>query len=146
MQIFIGVAQPLKHALLVRREIRNHAMEEKRRFVEKPLRQLDPLHDHAASNRMQLGVFLGRQLASGEHDHRNLRQRVILPNMLKQLEPRHIRQLEIENDAIGWLLPKHRQSLAAIVGGDDFDVLVAEQLGYAQKLGRIVLNDEQPLA
>ena len=66
--------------------------------------------------------------------------------MLKQLESRHIRQLEIENDAIGWLLPKHRQSLAAVLGGDDFDVLVAEQLLYAQELGRIVLNDEQPLS
>ena len=66
--------------------------------------------------------------------------------MFKQLEPRHVRQLQIENDAIGWLLPKHRQSLATVVGGDDFDVLIAEQLGYAQKLCRIVLDDQQPLA
>ena len=35
----------------------------------------------------------------------NVRQRVILANMLKRLEPRHIRQLSIKNDAIGWLFP-----------------------------------------
>ena len=66
--------------------------------------------------------------------------------MLEQLESGHVRQLEIENDAIGGLLPKHRQSLATIVGGDDLDVVVAEQLGDAEKLSRIVLDDKQPLS
>ena len=42
LQIFVGIAQPLQHALLVRRKIGDDAMEEKRGFVEKALRQLRP--------------------------------------------------------------------------------------------------------
>ena len=34
----------------------------------------------------------------------------------------------------------------AVVGGDDFDIVVAKQLGDAEKLRRIVLDDQQPLA
>ena len=120
-------------------------MKEERRFVEKTLWRLDAFDNDAAGDRTQSRVLLRRQLAAGEHDDRNLHQRIILSNMLKQLEPRHVGQLEIEHDAIGWFLPKNFQSFAAVVGCDDFNVPVAEQLDYALELRRIVLDDKQPL-
>ena len=43
-------------------------------------------------------------------------------------------------------LRSDRQRLGAGAGGDDLDVVVAEQLADAQLLGRIVLDDQQPLA
>jgi hypothetical protein len=44
------------------------------------------------------------------------------------------------------MLPKHGQSLAPVVGGNDLDIVVAEQLGYPQEFRRIVLDDKQALS
>ena len=77
-QILVRAVEPLQHALLFRRQIGHHAVQEQRRFVEQPLRQFDALDHDAARHGVDLGVLLGRQFAPGEHDDRKLRERRIV--------------------------------------------------------------------
>ena len=69
-QIFVGAVEPFQHALLFRRQVGHHAMQEQRRFVEQPLRRFDAFHHDAACHGVDPGVLLGRQLPPGEDDDR----------------------------------------------------------------------------
>ncbi len=73
-QVLVGAGQPLQHALLLGRQIGHHAVQEQRGFVEQPLGRFHALDHDAARHGVQLGVLLRRQLAAGEHHHRNVRQ------------------------------------------------------------------------
>ena len=65
---------------------------------------------------------------------------------LEQVEPRHVGQPQIEDDAIGRLLPQRSQRFGAGADRGQIDVVVAEKLGNSELLRRIVLDDQQPLA
>ena len=145
-QIFVRRMQPLEHFLLARRQIGDDPMQEQRGFVEQALGRFDALDDDAARHRVQLRILLGRQFAPGEDDDRHGRQRFVVAHALQHLEARHVGQPQIEHDAIGGLLLQRRQRCRAGIDRLDVDVVVAEKLGDAELLGRIVLDDEQALA
>ena len=94
----------------------------------------------------KLGILLGRQFPSGEHHDGNFRQRGVLADAFEHLEARHVRQPEIEHDAVARLLAQDGQRFRAGAGGDDLDVVVAEQFADAHLLGFVVLDDQQTLA
>ena len=71
-EILVGAVEPLEHALLLDGQVGDDAMQEQRGFVEQALRRFDPFHHDAARHGVQLGVFLRRQFAAGEHDHRHV--------------------------------------------------------------------------
>ena len=94
------LVQPLQHALLLGRQVGHHAMQEQRGLVEQPLRRFHALHHDAARHGVKLRVFFRRQLASGEHDHRDFRQRGVFADLLQHFEAGHVGQPEIEHDAV----------------------------------------------
>ena len=104
-------------------------MQEERGLIEQPLGRFDALHDDAARHGVQLGVLLRRQLAPGEHDDRNVGEARIVADLFQHLEPAHVRQPEIEDHAVAAAALQDAERLRAALGGDDVDVLVAEQLG-----------------
>ena len=65
---------------------------------------------------------------------------------LEHLEARHVGQPQVEHHAVAGLLRERGERRRAGVGGDDVDVVVAEQLADAHLLGGVVLDDQQPLA
>ena len=76
---------------------------------------------------MQLRVLLGRQLAAGEHHDRDVGERRVVADALQHLEAGHVGQPQVEHDAVAGLLAQRVERLGAGVGGDDLDVVVAEQ-------------------
>ncbi len=146
MQILIGAVQTLQHALLGRRQIGDHAVQEQRRLVQQPLRRFDALDHDAARHGVQSGVLVRGQLAAGEHHHRHVAQLRIVADLLQHLEAGHIGQLQIEHHAIDRILAQLRHSRRAGVRRRDFDVLVAQQFRDALALGLVVLDQQQTLA
>ena len=71
---------------------------------------------------------------------------VVLADALEHLEARHVRQAEVEHDAVARLLGHRRQCRRAGIGDHDLEIVVAEQLRDAQLLGGVVLDDQQTLA
>ena len=138
--------QPLQHALLLGRQFGDDAVQEERRLVEQPLGQFDALDHDAARDGVELRVLLGRELAAGEDDDRQVGKARILAHLLQQVEARHVGEPEVEHDAIDGLGAELGQGLAAGLDRDDVDVVMAEKLGDAHALGRVVLDHEQPLA
>ena len=59
-QRVVGTVQPVEHLLLLRRQVGDDAMQEQRRFIQQALRRFHALHDDAAGQRVQAGVFLRR--------------------------------------------------------------------------------------
>ena len=70
----------------------------------------------------------------------------VLADAFEHIEARHVRQPEIEHDAVARLVAQDGQRLLAGAGGDDLDVVVAEQFADAHLLGLVVLDDEQTFA
>ena len=105
-----------------------------------------PFHHDAARHGVQLGVFLRRQFAAGEHHHRHVGEVRVGAQLLQHLESRHVGKPQIEHDAVARVLPENAQGFGAGAGGNDLDVVVAEQLCNAHLLGPIILNHQQPLA
>ena len=66
--------------------------------------------------------------------------------LLQHIEAGHVRQPEIEHDAVAWLVAQDGERLLAGAGGDDLDIVVAEQFADAHLLGLVVLDDQQTLA
>ena len=50
--------------------------------------------------RVQLRILLRRQLAAGEHHDRHVGQRRVVADLLQHVEARHVRQAQVEHDAI----------------------------------------------
>ena len=97
--------------------------------------------------RVKLRVFLGRQLAAGEDDDRNIgtvrRRRAISSSTSKPVMSGRRRSSTTQSH--GWSRSVASASLAG-AGGDDLDIVVPEQLADAQLLGGVVLHDQQALA
>ena len=145
-QILIGTVELLQHPLLFDRQFRDHTVQKQRRFVEQAFRQLHALHHDAARHGVEFRVFLGRKFPPGEHDHRNIRQRVVVADPVEHLEAAHVGQPQIEHDAIAGAVAQRRERAGAGIGGHDLDIVVIEQFRDAHLLGGIVLDDQQALA
>ena len=120
---------------------RNSAVSSSRRSGE--FHALD--HD-AARHGVQPRVLLLGQFPAGEDHHRNIGQRVVFAHALEHLEAGHVRQPQIEHHAVARLLAQDRERILPGVGIEDFDVVMAEQLGDAHLLGLVVLHHQQAAA
>ena len=128
-------------------QVGDDPVQEQRGFVEQPLRQFDALDDDAARHRVQLRILLGRQLAAGEHDDRQVGQRRVVADRFEQLEARHVGQPQIEHDAIDRL----RRAVSRAPRRRCRPVTMSmsswpSSSRDAELLGRIVLDDQQALA
>ena len=146
IKILVRPVQPFEHALLVLRQIGDDAVQEQGRLVEQTLRRLDAFHHDAARHGVKLRILLRRKLAAGEDHHGNVGNLRFGLDGLQNVEAGHVRQAKIENHAIDVAGPQKIERLAARAGGNDLDVVVAEQRRNADLLGFVVLHDEQALA
>src|SRR5205085_2336814 len=121
-------------------------MQEERRLVQQPLRRLDALDDDAARHRVQLRVLLGRQLATGKDNHRDVGERCVVADRFEQVETRHVGQPEIEHDAIRRLLADRGERFLAGTDGHQVDVVMPQKLGDAARLGGVVFDNQEALA
>ena len=116
-EVFIGAVQTLEHALLGRRQIGDHPMQEQRGLIEQALRRFHSLDHDAARHGVQLRILIGGQLAAGEHHHRHIAQCCIVANALEHFEAGHIGQLQVEHHAIDRVVAQLRQRLRAGIRG-----------------------------
>ena len=70
----------------------------------------------------------------------------VIAQFVQHLEARHVRQAQVQHDAVGGLLAHDVERLFARAGGDDFDIVITQKLGDAHLLGRIVFHHQQPAA
>ena len=118
-------------------------MQEQRGLVEQPLWRFDALNDDAARHGVKLRILVGRQFTAGEHDNRYVGQRLLAAHAFKHLEAGHVRQAQVEHDAIARILTQDIERFLARAGADDLDVVVTEELADAQLLGGVVFDDQQ---
>src|SRR5581483_1531816 len=83
------------------------------------------------------------ELAAGEDDDRHFGERLVGLDLLQYLEAGHVRQAKIEHHAVALLLAQRLERAGTGAGGDDLDVVMAEELGDRKLLARIVLDDEE---
>ena len=121
-------------------------MQEQGGLVQQAFRRLHALHHDAARHGVKLRFFVRRKFAPREDHDGNVGKRVVLAELLEQIEARDIGQPEIEHDAIDRLLAQYGERLRAGARGQDLDIVVAEQFANAHLLGRIVLHDQQAFA
>ena len=82
--------QPFQHALLFRRQVGNHAMQEQGGFIEEPFRRLHSLDDDAPRHRVEACIFFRRKFAAGEHNHRQVRELRLILDAFQELETGHV--------------------------------------------------------
>ena len=119
-------------------------MQEQRGLVEQALRRFDALDDDAARHRVQLRVLLRRQLLAGEDDDRQIRQRRIVADRLEHVEAGHVRQPQIEHDAVDLLLAQRMRAPRAPVPAVTMSMSSwPSSSEMLELLGRVVLDDQQ---
>ena len=143
---FVGLVQAVEHALLVRRQVGHHAMQEQRGFIQQPLGRFDIFDHHAARQHVQAGILFGAEFAAGEHHHRQVLQLFVVAQLIENFEAAHVGQAQVEHRAVvaGFLEPL--QSGRSGIDHVDVDVVVPEQFANAELLGGIVFHHEQALA
>ena len=80
-------------------------MQEERRFVEQPLGRFNTLDHDAARHGVQPSIFLGAQFASGKDNNWHFRKCFIRAQFFQHFETGHVRQPQVEHDAVGRLTP-----------------------------------------
>ena len=137
-QVLVGTVQSLQHLLLCSREIRDHAVQE----------QATSRRAGARANSTPFTTTLRAMVwscaSSSADNSRPVKtttgisvELCVLADPLQHLEARHIRQLEVEHDAVDGRFAKHvARASRPSDGRNDLDVVVAEKLVDAQLLGR----------
>ena len=70
----------------------------------------------------------------------------IFADAVEYFETAHVRQPQIEHDAVVWVLAQGGKRTRAGFGRDDLDIVVIQQFPDAHPFGRIVLDDQQAFA
>ena len=121
-------------------------MQEESGFVEQPLGRFDVLDHHAARQRVQLRIFFRRQLPAGKDDHGQVFQLGRVAQLLQHLEAGHVGQAQIEHDAVvASLLERLERSCAGSATSMSMSSCHSNSR-VLRLLGRIVFDDQQPLA
>src|SRR5687767_2565990 len=139
----VAAVQLIEQPLLLWRQRAFHAMQEQRGLVEQPLRRLDVLDDDGLRQRSQLALFLARQLLAGIDDYRHLRHRAVGAHLLEELEPIHVVEAEVEDDAVVVAARELIQGFGAGSDRGDLDVAIADQLDQRVALRLVVFDDQQ---
>ena len=128
-------------------KIGDHAMQEQRRFVQQPFRRFHALDHDAARQRVQAGIFFGRQFLAGEDDDRQIAQtpecRAGVPAPRSRTCPAGARSSTTQSKDCS---SSASSASAPVATTGDVDVVVTQQFANAQLLGGIVFDDQQPLA
>ena len=95
---------------------------------------------------MEAGILLGAEFAAGKYDHRHFGERFVGSQRFQHFKAGHVGQTQIEYHAVGGLPAQGVECVTSGAGGFDLHVVVAEQLGYAHLLGRVVFDDQQAFA
>ena len=143
MQDLIGTMEPLEQLLLLHRQVGDDAMEKQRGLVQEPLGRLDVFEDDALGHGLEPHLIVVGELLAGEDDDRQILQGGLRPKLLQQFETVHVRQAEVEHDAVVRPAKQGVKRLAA--GGDrrQLDVLIVEQLDNGLALDVVVLDDQE---
>ena len=96
--------EPLQHALLFGRQIGDDAVQEQRGLIQQPLRRFHALDDDAARH----GVQTARPRSADNSRPVNTTtgtsaRRLVAAHAFKHLEARHVRQAQVEHDAVAGL-------------------------------------------
>ena len=122
-------------------------MQEERRLIEQPLRRFDALDHNAAGQRVQARVLFRRQFFAGEdHDWQIAQLAEVSRMRSRTVEAGHVRQSQIEHDAIECFLRHDLQRFRAGRDNGDIDIVVSQQFANAHLFRGIVFHDQQPLA
>ena len=121
-------------------------MKEESGLVKQALWRFHVLDDDAASQHVQAGIFLRREILAGEDHDRKLISGVGVAQLLEKLESGHIGQSQVENDAIEALVFDRGQSFFAGGDNDDVDVVVVEQRPDTELLRRLIFDNQQAFA
>ena len=142
------LVQPLQHALLLRRQVGDDAVQEQRGLVEQPLGRFDALHHDAARHGVQLRVLLGATARVPVNTTTGTsRQRVVVADLLQHLEAGHVGQPQIEHHAVERLARAALASASAPVPAVTISMSSWPSSSRdAQLLGGVVLDHQQPLA
>ena len=120
-------------------------MEEQRGLVQQPLGRLDVLEDDALGHGLEPHLLVVGELLAGEDDDRQILQGGLRLKLLQQFEAGHVRQAQVEHDAVERPVEQGVERLAAGGDGRHLDVLIVEQLDNGLALDVVVLDDQQPL-
>src|SRR5262249_5821818 len=142
-QRIVGMVQPVEHLLFLGRKIGDYAVQEKRRLVQQTFGGFYSLYHHAARQLVQPRILVRRQLLAGEDYHRKVAQLGHLTEALQHFEARHIGQTKVEHHAIIRFIVENLERFLAAGRYADFDVVVVEQLFYAELFSRIVFHHQQ---
>ena len=135
--------QPLEHGLFLLRQIRDDAMEEEGGLIKQPLGGLDVLEDDALGHRLELRLFLGRQLLASKDHHRHVRQRRFSVHFFEELEAGHVGQAEVEHNAVEGLVEHRLQGRVPGRDGHHLDIFIAKQLNDRLPFDVVVLDHQQ---
>ena len=131
------------HLLLVQRQGSDHAVQEKRGFVQQAGRRLHVLDDDALGHRLQVRFVLRIEVLPGKDHHRHIGQCRLPVHFLEQLEPAHVGQAQVEYDAVEGSRMQGLQRFRAGTDGEQFDVVVSQQFDDGLPLDVVVLDHEQ---
>src|SRR5262249_5864818 len=145
-KVLVRTAQAVEHLLFLCWQLGDDAMEEDRGLVEQSLRRFDAFDDDAAGHSTKLSLFFRGELTPGEYHDGHITQGRIGAHLAQNFEARHVRQAEVEYDTVAGFPPHCRESIAACAGGDNLDIIMAEEFGHRKLLGGVVLDDDQALA
>ena len=144
VQDLVGAVQPLEQLLFFHRQVGHDAMEEQRGLVQQPLGRLDVLEDDALGHGLEPHFIVVGKLLAGEDDDGNILQGWFRLKLLQQLEAAHVRQAQVEHDAVERPVEQGVERLAAGGDGRQLDVLMVEQLDDGLALDVVVLDDQKP--
>jgi hypothetical protein len=85
-------------------------------------------------------IFLGGQVFSCENNHGQLASGFGLTQLFQELKSRHIRETEVENDAVKLLLAHCLESIRACEDNGDVDVIMTQQGFDAELLSWFILG------
>ena len=134
--------EAVEHLLLFLWQIGHNAMQEQCRLIEQPFGRLDAFYNHAARQRMQAGIFFGRQFLAREYDDRQIADFRRVAHPLEDVEPGHVGQTEIENDAIEGFACYCVEGFLSRGGDSEIDVVVTQQFTNGELFRGVVFHDQ----
>src|SRR5712671_2818121 len=134
----------LQHRLLFSRKVGDDPMQEQRCFVQETFGRLDVFENDAFCKSLQAGLFVAVQVLAGKDDDRHFGKGRVGAHLLEQLETGHVRQPQVEDDAIEALIAHELQRLRPRRRGHDFDILVVEHPDHGLTFDIVIFDDQQP--
>src|SRR5580658_1395398 len=69
-----------------------------------------------------------------------------VPQSLEYVKAGHVRELQVQDHTVEWMIADRLQSFATCRGDRNLDVIMAQKLTDTELFGRVVFNNQQTLA